>query len=376
MKFGALESWRGVLALLVAAYHLTAAGAFYGVPLIRHGDLAVPFFFVLSGFVLTHAYGERLNTGRDAARFAIRRFGRLYPLHIATLMAVLGLELIKWGLVQHGMASDHPPFTGSSSLPTLAANLVLLQAVISFGEFSWNIPSWSISVEAFVCAAYALLALAAGSRLRVAVRWAFAVFAVLVIAYDLSGLKLHIISGQGLLEGLFGFLAGAVAYQVFIAVRERGRAGVMRWPTVFEAAALAAAFTVFWFRPPGLLIPILTFAAVILIFAGDAGRISAALNTAVPRYLGRISYSIYLVHFVLLMVLNRGLRVLEATTEWSVLAPGDVIAFGPPGAMDGLLLIYLLAVIGLASLTYRWIEVPGRRVFERVAERGWSGFRR
>ena len=147
MRFEALDAWRGLAALMVALLHLNAAGWFYGIPAIRHGVVAVPLFFVLSGFVIHHAYGDRLGDATTAWRFVVRRFGWLYPLHLFTLGAMVGLELVKLVLTQNGVAAGQAPFTGASSLENLAAQLVLMQAVIPFGYYAWNTPSWSISVE-------------------------------------------------------------------------------------------------------------------------------------------------------------------------------------------------------------------------------------
>ncbi len=121
-------------ALLVALYHLSAAGAFYDFPPIRHGGIAVPFFFVLSGFVIAYAYGGRLNTPLDAQIFITRRVGRLFPLHLFTLAILVALEVAKLVMVKMGVQSGQAPFTGDNSIEALAANLLLLHAVIPFGS--------------------------------------------------------------------------------------------------------------------------------------------------------------------------------------------------------------------------------------------------
>src|SRR5258708_14456580 len=63
LRFRALDSWRGICALLVAAHHLEARGFIYWQPLVRNAWLFVDFFFVLSGFVIAHAYGANLSHG-------------------------------------------------------------------------------------------------------------------------------------------------------------------------------------------------------------------------------------------------------------------------------------------------------------------------
>ena len=81
-RFHVLDAWRGIAALLVALERLHAHGVFYSLPFVRNSYLFVDFFFVLSGFVIAHAYADKITDARSALTFALRRFGRLWPLHI------------------------------------------------------------------------------------------------------------------------------------------------------------------------------------------------------------------------------------------------------------------------------------------------------
>ena len=95
MHFRVLDSWRGVAALLVAIFHLNLYSALYPLDFIRNAYLFVDFFFVLSGFVITHSYAARLGTIEELGSFALKRFGRLWPLHVAVLLAFLAVESAK-----------------------------------------------------------------------------------------------------------------------------------------------------------------------------------------------------------------------------------------------------------------------------------------
>jgi peptidoglycan/LPS O-acetylase OafA/YrhL len=92
--------------------------------------------------------------------------------------------------------------------------------------------------------------------------------------------------------------------------------------------------------------------------------------------LGALSYSIYMVHaFVLLILenltavagkfLGMGLKT-ERVVNGSRI---DLLDFGNPWVMDGLALVYIAAVIALACLTYRFIEVPGYDAAKRFVNR-------
>ena len=76
-RFSALDSFRGICALLVALFHLSAASHFFYLPFVRNAGIFVDFFFVLSGFVLAHAYSHKIQTAEDLKIFLIRRVGRL-----------------------------------------------------------------------------------------------------------------------------------------------------------------------------------------------------------------------------------------------------------------------------------------------------------
>ena len=84
-RYIALDSLRGIAALGVAAYHLHGGGALFDLAVVRGGWLWVDFFFVLSGFVISSSYGERLAQDFSLARFMLLRLGRVWPLHINVL---------------------------------------------------------------------------------------------------------------------------------------------------------------------------------------------------------------------------------------------------------------------------------------------------
>src|ERR1700722_17201361 len=95
IRFRVLDSCRGLCAVAVVLFHLDTYTHWYWLPVIPNGFVAVDFFFVLSGFVIASAYQAKLQTFADASRYAIRRFGRLYPLHLAVLLVYVVVELCR-----------------------------------------------------------------------------------------------------------------------------------------------------------------------------------------------------------------------------------------------------------------------------------------
>jgi peptidoglycan/LPS O-acetylase OafA/YrhL len=145
--FRVLDSWRGIAALLVAIFHLELYSAIYSLDFIRNAYLFVDFFFVLSGFVITHNYADRLGTVEGLGSFAIRRLGRLWPLHAVVRLAFVIVESAKAVLAWRGASIYLPPFTGNNSSDTILMNLAFAQSFGIEQKVTWNSPSWSISAE-------------------------------------------------------------------------------------------------------------------------------------------------------------------------------------------------------------------------------------
>src|SRR5438477_9139741 len=117
---------------------------------VYKGYLAVDMFFVLSGFVITHAYKESFAqrvTGRHYSDFLKARVARIYPLHITVLLLFVATATAERAASYALRGSFEPiPLLGERSLGGLLANLVMLQGLWA-RELSWNDPSWSISLE-------------------------------------------------------------------------------------------------------------------------------------------------------------------------------------------------------------------------------------
>jgi peptidoglycan/LPS O-acetylase OafA/YrhL len=141
IRFRVLDGWRGVAALLVALFHLNLNSDIYRLDFVRNAYLFVDFFFVLSGFVITYNYADRLGTSKELSSFVIRRFARLWPLHVVVLLAFLAVESAKFVLAARGVSFYMPPFTGSNSLDTIPLNLVFAQSFGLVQHLTWNSPS-------------------------------------------------------------------------------------------------------------------------------------------------------------------------------------------------------------------------------------------
>ena len=123
-RFRALDSWRGICALMVALYHFEPLGRLYSghiryFPVVSNGWIFVDFFFVLSGFVIYYTYSQKLTNISSIINFFIRRFGRVWPLHAVVLLVLIATELLKFYSARNGAAIESPPFTEVYSIPSI-----------------------------------------------------------------------------------------------------------------------------------------------------------------------------------------------------------------------------------------------------------------
>jgi peptidoglycan/LPS O-acetylase OafA/YrhL len=345
VRFAALDALRGVCALLVALFHFNfqGEGAIAGVQAVQKGWLFVDFFFVLSGFVLAHAYWGRIGGEVGPWRFLGLRLGRIYPLHLAVLLAMIVLELA-------GTMIGRDAFAGDRSVDGLVASLLLLHSSGATGGLVWNSPSWSIAAEFWAYVLFAALALTG----RV---WLF-------VPAGLVGLALVATAPVELHDATFGFGTARCVFGFSLGVLLWAYAGRPRFGTVTATAAEAGVLLAVWLLAtfvwtgwPPLLGPPL-FALAVLVFAAEAGLVSRLLKTRAFLALGTLSYSIYMVHpFVQARLMEALARVGLAATG----RPDRLLVTGV--AADAVVMLMLAAVIATAALTYRWIERPVR---------GWS----
>ncbi|MGE0108663.1 MAG: acyltransferase family protein [Bdellovibrionales bacterium] len=226
-RYETLDGLRGVAALAVMLFHYTV---YDGSPLFFNVDLAVDFFFMLSGFVLCHAYGARLQQGMTYGTYVLRRVIRLQPLLVLGLL--LGTPVL-YILIHHQLASgDHAFVLGS-----FVHNMVFLpffndQSIFNMGEttptigiaFPSNPPLWSLCFEMFVGLMLPFfLRLKPGALFRFILIVFFALIVRGVIdsaqhdrlAIDLSGGWGTYNFLGGVLRVLYGFTAGVWMYAVF-----------------------------------------------------------------------------------------------------------------------------------------------------------------
>lgn len=364
-RFEALDAGRGVCALAVAFFHMPLAHPLQHQAWFPNLQVCVDIFFVLSGFVLLHAYGDRLASGRQVLRFVLMRFGRLWPLHALTLGLLVLIETVRFLVLSHhpGLPAATPPFGAAHRPIEIVTNLLFLQNFRTFGDYSWNFPSWSIAVEFWASIGLAATVLAVGPRARLAFAGLAALSALAL--WWVSPRTLFAIQNWGILRCLFDLFLGCLAYRLRDLVRLPRPAA-----TPAEILALLALPALVLALPQG---PLgygasLVFAAAIALFSHQGGAVSGLARARAPQALGRWSFSIYLLHLPVIQIFTAVMHAAElrlGLPRTVILGHDRYLDFGSGPANLAVAAALVAATVPLAALTYRFVERPSLAWFRR-----------
>ncbi len=374
-----LTPLRGIAALMVVLFHARLLlfpqwmePIASHTQLIENGYLWVDLFFILSGVVLAHVYGEAFSHRPRTigyGRFLWLRLTRVYPLYLVTLVLLVGWELYK---AQHGvgfyagplfkmwewegMPPFGSPFTPAEALPSA---FLLLQVVTDHG-LTWNFAAWSLSVEWISYLLFPLLIPLAVTRSR----WSHLapLLALAVLAF--------IVHSRGTLDVTSGALAVGRGVSEFVlglwllprVKAAKGLPMMKRDLPLLVAFVLPFALMQFTMTPQLTLLLIGSYGLLIWISAAQEERQSPLLRLLDNRFtnwLGDLSYSIYLLHA---LVLLNGCELIHylapGLTEWW---------YGQTNPLLGVVatLLMLAVLIGLSALSYNLLERPLQRRLRR-----------
>lgn len=338
MRFRAIDTFRGLAAILVILYHIPDSLLFKGNQLVQHGYMAVDFFFVLSGFVMSHSYLKRINDGESARTFASKRLLRIYPLHLFTLLLFFAFEFSRFLVDQYWTPLGTPPFERADFLSFLG-NLTLTHSMGIFNNLSWNIPSWSISVEFYVYIFWAILLLLTRKRL-----WLVGVLCAPMVVWFIWRFNgnLEYTYDYGFIRCLFGFILGMYAYLI---AKKFDRKIGRTLATVTEVGMLLITgyllsgidTTFHWMLP-------FWFAIVIIFFSKETGMVAQLFAHDRLKFLGELSFSYYLNHIVIIRAMD--------------LLFYKVLKLEHTLVIESIFLVVLFTLVQIMSqFTYKYIEL-------------------
>jgi peptidoglycan/LPS O-acetylase OafA/YrhL len=359
VRFEALDALRGICALLVAFFHIPIYHMLKDVGSLHNLQFCVDMFFALSGFVLCHAYGSRLNHTADGLRFVWLRFARLWPLHAVMLALFVAIEVAKFVFTRAdgSMALDSQPFGEGHSVYEAITNLLFLQSFHLHSGLTWNGPAWSAAVEFYVSLLFAGTVLLFPRR-KIEVFFALCL-AGGILLYQVSPTTLFVNSDWGMLRAIFSFFAGCLVYELRLASNKK-----LEIPDILEASCIVLGLLFVLSKPAGgfqFTFPLLA-GIVIYTFSFDQGRISRVLRSRPLQKIGLWSYSIYMVHVFVFQVLKMGMSFIGHKTHLELVGwhnEEKLMLLGTPDqALLPALVLTVLLVVPAAALTYRWIEKP------------------
>ncbi len=302
--------------------------------IVRDGYLAVSVFFVLSGFVLARSYGETVWTSKSLTRYAIGRAARVYPVYALSILVVA-------------------PYIAVSSAPEksqLVANYVLLlQGWTGKLAVQWNTPAWSLSCEIFFYLCFPLAAIAftkLSARVTIAVACLICLLPALLWSVGTPDQFKPLIH-------LADFLIGVVASRAYGLLRPslegRGQwlylpAAAVLYLLLLHPVSLPALFDF-----NGILRP---FIAIMLLgFALSGGILNRILSARLFVYLGKSSYSLYILHIPLLWWFKR----------WS--------PYWFAGSESFAACVYIIGALAVSAAVYSYIEEPANHFLRNLANR-------
>jgi peptidoglycan/LPS O-acetylase OafA/YrhL len=327
-----LTSLRGLAAIWVVFSHLTVGlSDHWSGPLwnaLRAGYMGVDVFFVLSGFVLAMVY-LRLDVA-GIPRFLFRRIIRVYPLNIVTLgvYAVLAATIMPIG-----------PWANWHLLPVF---MLMLQAYLPEFAAAWNPATWSVGVE-LLCYLLFPLGVALIRRLPTASLAVIGAISVAGIWWAQQHVLGWALGWRAVVRGLSAFWPGMVL--CVLALRLPRPAA--RWLSAGEIFCAGGIVLAVGSGVPEL-VPVFS-AGLVLALYFDAGVVAWLLRRQPFFWLGEISFSVYLLHALLIGRLLPYATVLSWHMSWDWAVPLFLAGF-------------FALVFALSHVTYRLIECPARRL--------------
>ncbi len=296
----ALDGLRGLAAISVVALHVLIYFNLNFKPIYAH--LAVDFFFLLSGFVIAHAYDYKLAQGMSVYEFMKVRMIRLYPLIIVGVL--LGTAIFVANAVLFG---DVKP---SEIVLAFVSALILLPTTAMMHLRPWayplNSPLWSLSFEIIINFFYALL-FPYLSKTRLYLIAAFGAVLLAFTSYANEGLDVGFTLSSfplGFIRVLYPFIAGVIIKRYIIQLVNTKYLGLVSVPILL--------LILFFPGKPSWIIEIVSVLFIFPIILTLAAKLPEMPNLdKIWKPLGELSYPLYVTHFPFVVAMSNVVKKLN-----------------------------------------------------------------
>lgn len=297
-----LQSLRFFFIILVVLSHYIGSSFDFG------GECGVSFFFMLSGFVLSLAYSERIAKGLFSTKpFVVKQWIKIYPLHILTFIVMFALDI---------------RLEKYCDITAVIANIILLQSWVPADSFYFvaNSPSWFLCDILFFYVVFSSLnkyILRSDNRKLLAISLVVILLYICLMAVLPTYLVNPILYANPLTR-LLDFIVGIILYKLYvsdngIALRDKlnGKSfltvSLMELSVILLVVITAILYphlpqrvrtvSIFW-----LAIPLFIF--FFAMTDKHSGVISKFLQGKTMLWLGNISFCIYIIHAPVLRIFN------------------------------------------------------------------------
>ena len=342
-RFYLLDIARGVAATAVAIFHYKLFYAYnlssenlvpenqpfydYIKLVYEHGWIAVQFFFLLSGFIFFKLYLKRIKEKNlSFYNFLVLRISRLYPLHFITLIIVLIIYLI--------LKSNDFTNPIQVDLKHFFYNLFLIHEWGLKSYASFNEPSWSISVELLMYIIFFYLALK--TNIVFCSILIISVSSILFFKFKLLG------------YGGYCFFVGGLSYILLknLKINQKNKI-LFLFILIFFSGIIP-----FYFIDNSILNKII----ILTIFFPCLINLFYLINNYSPKFgkkfslIGDISYSIYLIHFPLILMTLMILNILNLKINFNSVS---------------IFLVYLVFTFLISFISYNFLEIPLKKILRK-----------
>lgn len=346
-----LTSARGIAALFVVIFH--GWNLFYiqsadvpsqNFPFLK-GYLFVDFFFLLSGFIIAYVHSVDSENWHPQyyRHFLLLRLIRVYPVHLFTLLMALLLESAKYLFPTNNL-----PF--SFNTPTSFFQHLTLSQAWGFDQSTrWNLPSWSVSVEWFAYIITPIVFfLTLHRRWLVTTGIVFLCLTVLLVI-EKGPWNLNLTAHYALARGVAEYAIGSVLYRLY------SKAELHK--PIDNLVAICILLTAVNIVSKGDdVVSVILFAFDILGLSLANNWMEKMLSLRVPMYLGRVSYSLYMVHGFFLAPTK---SICSKLSDAPALIPLKIAIFSA----------FVLISLAGAELCYRYVEMPARQLRHKLVRR-------
>ncbi|WP_048786063.1 acyltransferase family protein [Pantoea vagans] len=339
-----LDGFRILLCLTVVTSHWLGSSMGWVNYNFVNAYLSVDGFFILSGFVLSWVYAGRIESGSiGIARFFLHRFARLYPLHLLTLLV---------SIYTYSTFFSEYPFP--NPIETAVHNFLMLQGMGLSQTWSWNDPAWSISVELFASLAAFPFILRCKSNATL--------MAIACVGYGMVTARHHHLMAASDLHIMFfssGLIKCVAGMSVGVMIKNLvSETTGSRVPDAKQSAlqiAVLGMVSYFLFTTNDVksydLLALTGIAYIIYSSCVYDNFFARFVSSKVMVYLGKISFSIYLVHEPIMVLLG-------CSSTYSALG----------FAAKTTVFVSILAATSIA--TYSFVEMPSYSFLKRLIDRG------